>query len=131
MPTIRTEAHVDVTPEKAWEVVGDLGGVHKWLGIIETCRLDGDTRVCGLAGGQGTLVEKILERDDAERRYRYTITEAPFEIASHEATFAVQPDGDGSRIVWEVTFEPAELQPMFEGSGAAGIEGIKEALGAS
>lgn len=81
MAKVERDVTIEASPDDVWRVVGDFGGISKWLDGIEASSVDGDTRVCTMAGG-GTLEEKILERDDENRRYTYTITQSPFAFES-------------------------------------------------
>jgi uncharacterized protein YndB with AHSA1/START domain len=102
---------VDASPDATWAVVGDLGGVPRWFVKYPECTVDGDTRTLVNAEG-GKLVERILERDDAERRYSYSVIEGP-PLASHWASFAVVPRDGGSTILWntKATFLDASIDP--------------------
>lgn len=125
MPRVVREVHIDASPERVWEVVGDAGGVADWLPAAEASSLDGDTRTVELAGGSGTITERILARDDASRRLEYTIVESPRPLESHRSSMEVLPDGEGTRFVWTTDVEPqaaAEgMTPVFDG----GVEALK------
>jgi len=113
MTTIRADVHIDRTAEDVWNVVGDIGGLSRWMPGLEGSFLAGDERVCELPDGSGRLVEKVLLRDDAKRRYEYTIVEGPMTFEYHRAAMWVEPDGTGSKFIWEMTIEPdAAAEPM-------------------
>lgn len=130
MATISKSFSTNVAPDKAWAVVGDLEGVAKWSPAIAKTKVDGEQRFCEMSDG-GTLVEKIISRDDAQRFYEYTITESPFPISAHKASFRVEADGAGSRVTWTTSIEPdelaAEIEPMFEESMKALKEFVESA----
>lgn len=94
---------VDAPPDAAWALVGDLTAVPRFYPKYVAVEVEGDTRVLTNADG-GRLVERLLERDDENRVYAYSVVEgAP--VASHRASFAVEPNGQGSRIVWSTEAE--------------------------
>lgn len=125
MAEITKSFSTDVAPDKAWAIVGEIDGVAKWSPMIAKSRSDGDQRFCEMQDG-GSLVEKIISRDDGQRFYEYTITESPFPMTAHKASFRVEADGAGSRVTWSTNIEPdelaAEVEPMFEQS----MEALKE-----
>jgi len=91
---------VDAPADVTWSVVGDPTGVPRWFTKYVECTREGDTRTLTNADG-GVLVERILEWDDDERRYRYSVIEGP-PLASHEAGFRVVARGaDASTILWD------------------------------
>lgn len=111
-----------------WTVIGDLGGISKWLPFLTESRLeDSRTRVCQ-AGEQGELREKILSRDDDARRYEYTITSAPMPIDDILATIQVLPHERGARVIWHTSVEPEGLVEMFKPIYAQGLSNLKAQL---
>lgn len=125
MAVVRATIHIDRDPDRVWEVVGDVGGIHRWLPGIEDSVYENGERVCGIGGGRTRLVEKILLLDDTARRYEYTITEGPSRYTSHRASMSVVPDGDGSRFVWEMHIEPDEAAEPMHAAAAGGAEALK------
>ncbi len=89
---------VDASPDATWAVVGDVTSVPRWYPKYVECDVDGDIRTLRSADG-AELVERLLDRDDAERRYAYTVIAGP-PLRSHLASFQVLAHGDGSTIVW-------------------------------
>ena len=114
---------VDATPDATWALVGDPVGVPSWFVKYVAAEIDGDIRTLTNADG-GQLVEKILDRDDAERRYSYTvISGAP--LKSHHASFAVVATATGSRVVWHTAGELNDPSLDLEARlGAAQREGL-------
>lgn len=110
MPTFTEMIEVAADPDAAWRVLGDLGAVDRWIPGITRVELDGMTRVCTFADGH-TQHEVILDYAPATRSYRYTI-DGGLPVADNRGRFAVEPAGNGARIVWESSF--VVLDPVGE-----------------
>ena len=110
MPTFTETINVAATPDTAWQVLGDLGAVDRWIPGITKVELDGMRRVCTFADGH-TQHEAILDYSPASRSYRYTI-DGGLPVADNRGRFVVQPAGSGARIVWESSF--VVLDPAAE-----------------
>jgi len=105
--------------QKAWQMVSDIGGVDKLVGMISTCSLDGDKRYCTFADGNG-VTEQIIGVDETEKRVVYTVTEGPMPIEFHCSTVQVKDAADGAEVVWSVDIKPDALaQPMSDLMDAA------------
>ena len=119
--TIDVDAPVEVT----WSVVGDPVGVILWFTKYVECTLDGDVRTLRNADG-GVLLERILERSDEERRYRYSVIEGP-PLARHEAGFQVLARGEGSTVIWDTDAEFLDATIDTEARlGPAQREGLEQ-----
>ena len=118
---------VDAPADAAWAVVGDVTSVPRWYPKYVTCEVEGDIRTLRSADG-AELVERLLDRDDAERRYSYTVIAGP-PLRSHLASFQVLPHGDGSTIVWHTraTFldETIDTEERLGASQRDGLERLK------
>ncbi len=119
---------VDVAapPDAVWRVVGDPCGVTRWYAAYRECTVDGDVRTLVRADG-AVLVERLLERDDAARRYSYTVLSG-VPLRSHLASFEVRQAGDGSRVVWTTEGEPDDPAADLEERLAARQREALEAL---
>jgi hypothetical protein len=119
---------VDAPPDVTWSVVGDLTGVPRWFNKYVECAVDGNIRTLRSAEG-AELVERLLERDDDERRYAYMVIAGP-PLASHEASFRVVARDGGSTIVWHTnaTFLDASIDTEARLSAAQrdGLERLKQ-----
>jgi carbon monoxide dehydrogenase subunit G len=110
MPSFTETIEVAADPDSAWQVLGDLATVDRWIPGITKVELDGMTRVCTFADGH-TQREAILDYSPATRSYRYTI-DGGLPVADNHGRFTVQPAGNGTRIVWESSF--VALDPAAE-----------------
>jgi hypothetical protein len=118
---------VDASPDAAWAVVGDVTAVPRWYTKYVTCELDADIRTLRSADG-AELVERLLDRDEAERRYAYTVIAGP-PLRSHWASFQVLPHGAGSTVVWHTRAqfldETIDTEERLSASQREGLERLK------
>ncbi len=112
MTTIIREVKVDVSPEKVWEIMADIGGIQKFNpGVSQSYKTSasnsglGATRHCDLLP-MGSVEERVIAWNEG-RDYQIEIYEGkgtpPFKTAV--ATLAVQPDGDGSQVTMSLTYQ--------------------------
>jgi hypothetical protein len=104
---LHDEIRVDVSPEAAWAVVGDLAAADRWVPGVVRARVDGAARVCTLADGS-EIHEEISGYSAEQRRYSYAHTRHPMPLERSTGTLSVVPDGDGSRVVWDATVDVAD-----------------------
>ncbi len=118
---------VDAPASATWDLVGDPTSVPRWYPKYETADVSGGQRILRNADG-GELVETLDDRDDAARRYSYSvISGAP--VTSYHASFEVQEREGGSRVVWTVEAEPkdpsVDLEARLVPTQEAALERIK------
>jgi Polyketide cyclase / dehydrase and lipid transport len=67
------------TPEAAWKKIGDFCGIATWHPAVEKCELSdgGKMRTLSLKGG-GTIVERLVSRDDSAHNYTYEIVSSRY-----------------------------------------------------
>jgi len=89
------------TPEAVWKKIGDFCGIGTWHPAVEKCVLSdgGKVRTLSLKGG-GTIVEKLVSRDDTAHNYTYEIVSGPLPVTDYVSTIKVVPEGSGASIVW-------------------------------
>ena len=94
------------TPEAVWKKIGDFCGIGTWHPVVEKCVLSdgGKVRTLSLKGG-GTIVEKLVSRDDTAHNYTYEIVSSPLPVIDYVSTIKVVPEGSGSSIVWTGNYE--------------------------
>lgn len=104
----RFSVSVDIAapPDEVWRIVGDPCGVPRWYSAYRECEVEGDVRTLRRADG-AVLVERLLERDEARRRYSYTVLSG-VPLRSHLASFEVREAPGGSRVVWTTEGEPED-----------------------
>jgi carbon monoxide dehydrogenase subunit G len=120
---------VDVTvaaaPDVVWEKVGDFAGLADFFPGIESFRLEGDDRVIGMFGME--VRERLLARDEAARVISYSVIDG-VPIDSHTATISVEPEGDGSKVIWAYEVTPDEMAPIFGDTYKAALTALENAL---
>ena len=118
---------VDASADVAWTVVGDVTSVPRWYPKYVECGIDGDIRTLRSADG-AELVERLLDRDESERRYAYTVIAGP-PLRSHLGSFQVLPHGEGSTIVWHTRAvfldETIDAEERLGASQRGGLERLK------
>lgn len=108
-----TEFHqrlrLDVSPEVAWAVVGNLAGVDTWIPGVTDVKIEGDVRICAFANGV-VQQEEISDYSKEMRSYHYSINGGPLPLKSNRGRWAVEADGTGSVVLWDVEIEVADPQ---------------------
>ena len=120
---------VDITvaaaPDEVWKKVGDFGGVADFFPGIESFRLEGDDRVIGMFGME--IRERLLGRDEENHVITYSVIEG-VPIDSHTATISVEPDGEGSKVIWAYDVTPDEMAPIFGDTYKAALASLEGML---
>ncbi|WP_235215375.1 SRPBCC family protein [Phaeacidiphilus oryzae] len=135
--SLRRTAEIGAPPEKVWQVVGDFQSLGDWHPSVPPAEREvgpdgGEFRVFRL-GGQEVARERLVARDDAERRYSYAIVDPFLAISDYVATLAVLPAAGGSRVEWTATYRAhtaeavAQVEEIFgDGTYGAGLEALRE-----
>jgi hypothetical protein len=128
MASIRKEIPLNVGADRVWDVLRDVGAVHRRLApefVVDT-RLEGDSRVVTFANGM-VARELIVDIDDNARRIAYAVVEGGPE--HHNASMQVFADGqDRSRLVWITDLLPNDMAPMIGGMVEQGTAVMKRTL---
>ena len=128
MASVRKEVAVNVSPDRAWDAIRDVGALHTRVvpGFVADTRLEEGARVVTFADGT-VARELIVDIDDESRRLAYAIAPGG-PIEHYAAAVQVVADGDGSRIVWTIDLFPHNLEVYIADRMQAGIEAMKPAL---
>jgi len=70
------------------------------------------------------ITEHLMSKDDGARQIVYGITDG-VPVEKHKATITVHPDGDGSRVTWEVDTDDA-MTDMMSQIYQQGLVALKE-----
>ena len=128
MASIRKHIQIDVSPERAWDALRDVGALHTRLvpGFVTDTRLEGKARIVTFGNGM-VAREEIVSVDATQRRVCWAILDAPFRHYNGAAW--VEPDINcGTLFVWTADVLPDELGPQVEQMMSAGIAVIKQTL---
>lgn len=109
--SVAMSTELDATAADVWNVVGDFGGIDRFMDDIASVELEGEgvgaVRTLHLADG-AEVVETLDAWDAAAMSYSYSIDESPLPIADYSATMTVSALEDGrSKVDWESTFVAA------------------------
>lgn len=119
-----------MSPDALWKKIGGFCGIASWHPAVEKCVLsaDGKQRTLSLKGG-GTIVESLVNLDNAARAYTYKIVSSPLPVANYRSTISVSPDPKGSSVKWVGAYDAkgasdAEAKKVIDGIYDAGEKGL-------
>lgn len=130
---------LDVPAARVWDLVGPFDALPKLHPAVRACELTREEgtgatlRRIHLHDG-GLIVNRLEERDDGARFYRYTIVESPFPVRDYDCRLAVRERGPESCVVeWTSDFAPAgaseaEVVELFDEMMKEGLDRVKQAL---
>ncbi|MEG3176685.1 SRPBCC family protein [Sphingomonas sp. RB3P16] len=143
MPSVEHAAILDTDADRVWSIVKRFGAIADWHPEIAEGRIDGDipdgtpgcVRVLRLADG-GTLRERLLAIDDANRSLTYRFDAAPLPVDDYRLTVALVPITGEPRsfIRWTARFDvrpghdPAEQVAVIRGLVAGGHDALGQFL---
>jgi Polyketide cyclase / dehydrase and lipid transport len=127
MASITVEAKIEVSAERAWATLRDVGAADRaFPGVLVACRLEGDVRTVTFANG-AVVRERIVDIDEARRRIAYAVIEGRF--SHHSASMQIIAEGpDRGRFVWVSDFLPDEAEPLVRGLIEQGTEAFRHAV---
>ena len=118
MASIHKGIVLDLPPERVWDVIRDIGAVHRRLapGFVVDVILDRGARIVTFANGM-VVRELIVDIDDKTRRMAYAAVGGL--AAHHHASMQVCREGEGrSRLRWVTDVLPndvaAAIRPLVE-----------------
>jgi carbon monoxide dehydrogenase subunit G len=129
MASIRKEIVIDAPADKIWDVVRDVGAVHRRMapGFVVDTRLEEGARVVTFANGL-VARELIVDVDDAARRLVWAVVGSP-RLTHHNASMQVFADGEHrSRVVWIADVLPNEIAGHIAGMMDGGLATMKKTL---
>ena len=108
MAEVREEGEFGSSVDEVWKLVGDFGGFIEAAGIPVEVEGDGIGATRRMSIGDGPMVERLEEYDDAARRLVYSIVSGPVPLVGYRSTMQLTAAGDGrTHLTWVGTFEPA------------------------
>ena len=141
MSNVNMSTKLPVSADIVWQTIGGFSAMAQWHPAIEkseeTTEGGATIRTLSLAGGGGTVVEKLETLNDKERSCTYSIVSSPMPLSNYEATLRVRADGPMSCTVeWSSQFDAegatendaaAAVRQAYE----AGFENLKRMFGGS
>lgn len=134
--TVEERIQVQASPDTAWALLGDFGGLPGWFPVVTASRVVGNGvgAVRHLTMPDGNVLEERQEtRDEAQRRYSYTVIGGPVPFTGYRSELRVAAAPEGCEVVWSASFEPLAGAPMdpvafIRGAYRAGLESAKARL---
>jgi len=107
---VEKEIVIKAEPAKVWAIVKDWGGIHKWLPLVATTKVEtkkdengevASYRLLTLKGG-GTVYEKLRSSDDGLMKVKYEIVESVLPLTDYNAFITVKagPGAGESTVTW-------------------------------
>jgi carbon monoxide dehydrogenase subunit G len=128
--TLEDSIHVDRSPEVVYALVRDLERAPEWQDSLESVDVEAGTEVRRLGGRRVEASFFVLE-DDPPRRFAISSDGGP---AQARAEFDLEPDGDGTRVVFTVDLRlrgaarlaSGVVKPTAQREMRADLERLKE-----
>ena len=115
MTKIFVSAVIDAPVEKVWAKVRDFNNLPEWHPKFSRSHIEGGfasdrigcVRNFDIAGGGGTIRERLLELSDVEHSFRYCILASPLPVEGYVAQLTLYPVtvGDKTVGIWTAEFE--------------------------
>jgi hypothetical protein len=115
MTRIFVSAVIDAPIEKVWARVRDFNNMPAWHPKFSRSHIEGGLpsdqigciRNFDIAGGGGTIRERLLELSDIEHSFRYCILTSPLPVEGYVAQLTLYPVTVGNKTVgiWTAEFE--------------------------
>jgi hypothetical protein len=128
MTQVHVSAVIDAPIEKVWAKVRDFNGLPQWHPRFSRSHIEdglasdriGCVRNFDIAGGGGTIRERLLTLSDLEHTFTYCILTSPLPVEGYVATLKLHPITVGSKTlgVWTAEFK------VTDGNEAAVVEAV-------
>jgi len=129
MATIRKELTLGASPAQVWDVIRDVGAIHRRLapGFVTDTRLEEGGRVVTFANGV-VARELIVSVEEDVRRLVWSVVGG--RATHHNSSFQVFPGaGGGTRLVWVTDVLPDSAAIVIGAMVEEGSRVIKATLG--
>jgi ribosome-associated toxin RatA of RatAB toxin-antitoxin module len=126
--TANERIRVDAPPARVWDVAVDFESYPEWVRDVKEARIierDGEgrgKRVEFRAAALGKSIRYVLEYDysDAPASFSWKFVEGDF-VRRLDGTYRFEPDGDGTRVHYELVVDLAVPLPGLVKRRAAGL----------
>jgi len=128
MATTRKEFRSPRSADEVWAKLRKFDAVHELApGFVTATKMEpSGARIVTFANGT-EIREWLISSEDAERRLVYAIKDHPA-FTHYSAAAQVFADGEGSRFVWTVDFQPDTMAGMQDASMEMGAKAMAAAL---
>jgi hypothetical protein len=129
MATIRKELTLGASPAQVWDVIRDVGAIHRRLapGFVTDARLEDGARVVTFANGI-VARELIVSVEEDLRRLVWSVVGG--RATHHNSSFQVLPGVDGgTRLVWITDVLPDAAAAPIGAMVEEGSKAIQRTLG--
>jgi len=121
--TVRYDRRIAAPARVVWNVIARPESIPEWFPGVESCTVDGSTRVIRLRSGL-EMPEEILTIDPLLRRFQYRVTSPLYRF--HLGTIDVHELGPvDSLCVYSTTASPDVLALVIGGGTAGALEEIE------
>ncbi|AZC15762.1 MULTISPECIES: SRPBCC family protein [Pseudomonas] len=134
MAQAKASIELNIDAARVWQLIGGFDSLPDWLPFIPQSALSEGGRVRSLKSAEGdTIIERLLDFNEAGRSYSYTILQGPAPVRDYQSTLRVVENGKGSRVEWSGSFVPAGISDeqaieLFTTIYADGLAALKQAL---
>ena len=112
---VTEEGTINKDADTVWSVIGDFGGLTKWMGggnmkleLKGTATDAGSTRTLTMGNGF-SITEALVNYDADNRSYSYIAISGGGSVKNYLSTLHVEPTGkDTCKVIWSATFDPKE-----------------------
>lgn len=112
---VRETIEIAVPAARAWALLGDFGGNHRWMPAVASSELHGTglgaTRRLAMDGG-GYVDERLVACDEAGMTYRYEMFGGTVPVKDYVSDLRVEATDGGCRVHWNASFEPVPDAPI-------------------
>ena len=129
MATIRKELTLNASPAQVWDVIRDVGAIHRRLapGFVTDTRLEEGARIVTFANGV-VARELIVSVEEDVQRLVWSVVGG--RATHHNSSFQVAAGaGGGTRLVWITDLLPDTAAPALRAMIEQGTRVIQSTLG--
>lgn len=134
MATAQASIDLHINAERIWQLIGGFDSLPDWLPFVPHSVLSEGGRVRTLKSiGGDTIIERLLDFNEAGRSSSYTILQGPAPVRDYLSTLRVVSTGEGAQVQWSGSFVPlgisdAEASEMFATIYQDGLAALKQTL---
>jgi oxepin-CoA hydrolase / 3-oxo-5,6-dehydrosuberyl-CoA semialdehyde dehydrogenase len=109
---VEEQATVKASPTTVWKLLRDFGDIASWHPSFSTSKMEsegpfgaGCVRALEMGKAPGVTREELTLFDEAGRSMSYRIVEGPLPVRNYRSTLRVEPNGEGSKVIWSAMFD--------------------------